>query len=121
MRNGNLQIGWIALLLLSLVAAVSVFAQIPTLHPRGGDSNSNEPVDGVYRVGRDIKPPRVTYQLGPEFSEQARQAGYEGTCILELVVDAEGIPQNIRVTRPRAWDSMTRPLRRSGSGDSHLR
>jgi len=70
------------------------------LHPRGGDSNPQEPVDGVYRVGHGVKAPRATFMPDPEFSEQARQAGYEGVCVLELVVDAEGMPQNIRVTHP---------------------
>jgi TonB family protein len=36
----------------------------------------------------------------PEFSEQARNAGYEGTCVLELVVDSEGLPRDIKVTHP---------------------
>jgi TonB family protein len=104
---GRIRIGWIALALLAFVVAVAgvvpAYAQVQTLHPRDGDSNSSnsqEPVDGVYRVGHGIKPPRVTYAPDPEFSEQARQAGYEGTCVLELVVDAEGMPQNIRVTHP---------------------
>ncbi len=56
--------------------------------------------DGVYRVGGNVKPPRLKYDPEPEFSEQARHVGYEGVCVLKLVVDAEGMPQNITVVRP---------------------
>ena len=98
MRRRGPRFGWIAVSLLSIVAPVC--AQLQPLHPRG-DSNPQEPLpDGVYRVGRGVKAPRPTYNPDPEFSEQARAAGYEGVCVLELVVDAEGMPQNIRVTHP---------------------
>jgi len=95
------QVAWIVLLLLSfVVVTVPICAQLQSWHSHG-DSNPQEPLpDGVYRVGRDVKAPRATYSPSPEFSEQARLAGYEGTCVLELVVDAEGMPQNIKVTRP---------------------
>ena len=96
------RIGWIVLLLLSFVVVVPivvpVWAKAQTLHPHRGDSSPQEPVDGVYRVGHGVSAPRATYMPEPEFSEQARQAGYEGVCVLELVVDAGGMPQKIRVT-----------------------
>ena len=97
------RIGWIVFLLLSFVVVVPmvvpVLAQAQTLHPRRGDSSPQEPVDGVYRAGRGVSATRATYMPEPEFSEQARRAGYEGTCVLELVVDAEGMPRDIKVTR----------------------
>jgi protein TonB len=52
---------------------------------------------GVYRPGAGVSPPRVIYQTDPEFSEEARKAKYQGTCVLGLVVDANGRPTNIRV------------------------
>jgi len=99
-QMGWIGMGWIPLALLALVAAAPTYAQVQTLHPRVADSNPQGPVDGVYRVGRDIKAPRAISMPEPGFSEQARAAGYGGVCVLELVVDAEGMPQNIRVTRP---------------------
>ncbi len=99
MRCRSPRIRWIALPLLSLLVVAPIYAQLQPLH-RGGDSNPQEPLpDGVYRVGRDIKAPRATYMPDPEFSEQARDVGYEGTCVLWLVVDAEGMPRKIKVTR----------------------
>jgi periplasmic protein TonB len=52
---------------------------------------------GIYRPGRGVSAPRVIYQTDPEFSEEARKAKYQGTCVLGLIVDANGRPTNIRV------------------------
>jgi len=52
---------------------------------------------GVFRIGRGVTAPRVIYQTDPEFSEEARKAKYQGTCVLGLIVDANGHPTNIRV------------------------
>jgi periplasmic protein TonB len=52
---------------------------------------------GYFRPGRGVSAPRVIYQTDPEFSEEARKAKYQGTCVLGLVVDANGRPTNIRV------------------------
>jgi protein TonB len=52
---------------------------------------------GAYRPGKGVTPPRVIYQTDPEFSEEARKAKYQGTCVLGLVVDANGHPTQIRV------------------------
>jgi periplasmic protein TonB len=52
---------------------------------------------GYFRPGRGVSAPRVIYQTDPEFSEEARKAKYQGTCVLGLVVDASGRPTNIHV------------------------
>ena len=52
---------------------------------------------GAYRPGKGVTPPRVIYQTDPEFSEEARKAKYQGTCVLGLVVDANGRPTQIHV------------------------
>jgi len=51
----------------------------------------------VFRMGGGVTPPRVIYQIDPEFSEEARKAKYQGNCVLGLIVDANGRPTNIRV------------------------
>ena len=52
---------------------------------------------GVFRPGRGVMAPRVIYQTDPEFSEEARKAKYQGTCVLGLIVDVNGRPTAIRV------------------------
>jgi TonB family protein len=54
---------------------------------------------GLMNVGGGVSAPAVIHSVEPEFSEQARAASLQGTVALQLIVDAEGNPQNIRVTR----------------------
>ena len=54
---------------------------------------------GVRRVGDGVSPPRAIFQPEAEFSDEARRAKYEGTVVVTLIVDANGNPQNVHVTR----------------------
>ena len=54
---------------------------------------------GLMNVGGGVSAPAVIHSVEPEFSEQARASSLQGTVVLQLIVDAEGNPQNIRVTR----------------------
>jgi len=54
---------------------------------------------GVYQVGNGVSPPRAIFQPEAEFSDEARRAKYEGTVVVTLIVDANGNPQNVHVTR----------------------
>ena len=96
MRNTALAIGWIAILLCFGLATIT--AQTPS--SQSTDSSTKESADKVYRVGVDgVTPPHATYMPDPEFSEEARRARYDGTCVLWLVVDAKGMPRDIMVHR----------------------
>ena len=55
---------------------------------------------GLARVGGGVSAPVVLHSVDPEFSDEARRAKYQGVCIVELIVDAQGNPQNPHVTRP---------------------
>jgi TonB family protein len=54
---------------------------------------------GVFRVGGGVSAPKVLYAPDPDYSEEARKAKYQGTVILWLVVDQNGRPQQVRVSR----------------------
>lgn len=54
---------------------------------------------GVYKVGGGISAPQPLATPDPEYTEDARNAKTEGTCVLWLIVDEQGNPQNIRVVR----------------------
>jgi len=95
MRSTTFAIGWIAILLFSGLAPICAQAQ-PS---QGADSSTKETGNPVYRVGGGVSPPRVIYGPDPEYSEKARSAGYQSVCVLWLVVDAKGLPRNIRVAR----------------------
>lgn len=55
---------------------------------------------GVYRVGGGISAPVALNQVEAEFSDEARRAKYQGVCLIQMIVDAQGNPQNPRVIRP---------------------
>jgi periplasmic protein TonB len=54
---------------------------------------------GVYRVGGGVTAPRVLYDPEPEFSDEARQAKYQGTVVLEVIVGTDGRTHDIRVVQ----------------------
>jgi TonB family protein len=54
---------------------------------------------GVFRVGGGVSAPRAVYTPDPEYSEEARKAKYQGTCVLWLVVGPDGRPHEIKVAR----------------------
>lgn len=54
---------------------------------------------GLERVGGRISAPVALSTPEAEFSDEARKAKYQGVCIVEIIVDAHGNPQNPRVVR----------------------
>jgi periplasmic protein TonB len=54
---------------------------------------------GLFRVGGGVSAPRPIYDPDPEYSEEARQAKYQGTVLLWVIVGPDGRPHDIRVQR----------------------
>ncbi|WP_109485590.1 energy transducer TonB [Occallatibacter savannae] len=54
---------------------------------------------GLMSVGGGVSAPSVLHSVQPEFTEEARQAQFQGTCSIQLIVDAQGNPQNVHVTK----------------------
>ncbi len=54
---------------------------------------------GVFKVGGGISAPEPVSTPDPEYTEQARLAKTQGTCVLWLIVDDQGHPRDIRVVR----------------------
>jgi TonB family protein len=53
----------------------------------------------VYKIGGDVTAPAVIHSVEARFSEKARRAKYQGVCLISLVVDAQGNPQDVHVAR----------------------
>jgi protein TonB len=64
------------------------------------DASKEGASDKVYKMGRGVSVPRAIYQPDPEYSKKARKKKLQGTCLLSIVVGADGKPHDIRVTRP---------------------
>jgi len=54
---------------------------------------------GVFKVGGGISAPQAISTPDPEYTEEARNAKTQGTCILWMIVDDQGHPRDIRVVR----------------------
>jgi protein TonB len=54
---------------------------------------------GLMSVGGGVSAPVVIHSVDPEFTENARNANYQGTVSIQLIVDAQGNPQNAHVVR----------------------
>ena len=54
---------------------------------------------GVYRIGGGVSQPSLLFKIEPEYSEEARKAKYQGTVTLQVIVDENGKPRDVRVTR----------------------
>jgi TonB family protein len=54
---------------------------------------------GLYHVGGGVSQPVPLNSVEAEFSDEARRAKYQGVCVISLIVDAQGNPQNPRVVR----------------------
>jgi periplasmic protein TonB len=66
----------------------------PGIRPGGGGIGG-----GVFRVGGGVSEPRPIFAPGPEYSEEARKAKYQGTCALWVVVGPDGQTRDITVAR----------------------
>jgi len=54
---------------------------------------------GIYRVGGGVSAPKKIFDPEPEYSEEARKAKFQGTCVLYVVVGPDGKKRDIRVQR----------------------
>jgi len=54
---------------------------------------------GAYKIGGGVSAPVPVFRPEPEYSEEARKAKWQGAVLLQLVVDENGVPQDIKVVR----------------------
>jgi len=64
-----------------------------------GTGSSGGMSGGAYRVGGGVSAPRAIYDPDPEYSDEARQAKFQGTVVLWAVVGVDGRARGIRVAR----------------------
>jgi len=55
---------------------------------------------GVYRIGGGVTAPQLVQEVEPEYSEEARKAKYQGTVVLYVVIDEDGLPRDLKVLKP---------------------
>lgn len=52
--------------------------------------SAHKPTAKVVRVGPNLKAPRQTYSVDPEYPTLARQAQIRGTVVVEAIIDRQG-------------------------------
>jgi TonB family protein len=72
----------------------SVGNPLPNLAGRGATGT-----DGVYRAGNGVSQPSLVSKVEPDYSETARKMRAEGVVVLQMVVQQDGTPRNLRVMR----------------------
>ncbi len=53
----------------------------------------------VRKVGGGVTAPKVIQTSEPEYSKEAKKAKFKGIVLVNLIVDANGLPQNVHVVR----------------------
>jgi len=68
--------------------------------PELADATGPNALGRVFYAGKGVTMPKALHNPTPEFSDEARQAKYQGTVTLFLVVDQTGGVRNIRIGSP---------------------
>jgi periplasmic protein TonB len=68
--------------------------------PGFGPGSGGNMGGGAYRIGGGVSPPTLVFKVEPEYSEEARKAKFQGTVVLNVVVDEHGNPRDLKVIRP---------------------
>ena len=84
--------------------AVSGSRNAPQSGQSSNTTQATPDADGVYHVGHGVRPPRIVSSVDPQYTDLARKKKISGICVVELVVDTEGKPQNVRVVRSIGTD-----------------
>jgi TonB family protein len=51
-----------------------------------------------------VTPPHATYAPNPEYPKKESKARNQGSVVVDLIVDADGLPRDINVSRPLSHD-----------------
>ena len=52
---------------------------------------------GAFKIGGGVSAPVPIFKPEPEYSEEARKLKWQGSVLLSIIVDENGVPQNIKV------------------------
>lgn len=69
-------------------------------HGAGAGPGSNGGYGGgIMNVGGGVSAPEVIHSVQPQFTPEARRSDYQGVVGIQLIVDSQGYPQDVRVVR----------------------
>ncbi len=97
-----------ASLLFACVIAVSGRAQETGTTPPSAASPADPKPDAApgkdktYRIGGDVTPPVVLHKDEVLFTKEERRQKFTGTAVVSITVDAQGMPQDVRLVKSAA-------------------
>src|SRR2546422_2687560 len=68
-----------------------------TQPPDNADAAKTAPT-GAFRVGGGVSAPKEIHAPDPEYSDEARKAKLQGTCVLLVIIGPDGLAHDIKVT-----------------------
>jgi TonB family protein len=80
----------------ALALALAAFV---VLLPLGAARNGGDEIEKVYRIGGGVTAPSVIHKVEPQMTPEAREAKVEGSVLLSIEVDSQGIPRKIKAIR----------------------
>jgi TonB family protein len=80
---------------------VDDFLGAQRLHPEVADTPQapDAPQAGAYRIGNGVSAPVPVYQPQPGYTEEAKNAKWQGAVMLSVVIDETGKPVHLKVTK----------------------
>lgn len=96
-----LSISGVFLLSFSCVAAYALSINVDK--QGSGDSQTPTTVsfEHIYQIGPGVSPPKLLHAVDPEYPPTERKKGKKsgGICLVTMIVDTDGIPQNVHMAR----------------------
>ncbi len=65
----------------------------------GAGSGVGGSASGIFELGKGVTPPELASSVEPEYSEEARKARFNGMVELSIVVNTDGVPEQIHVVK----------------------
>jgi TonB family protein len=79
---------------------VGLFGGIGSGHGTGqGPGSTSGFGGGIMSVGGGVSAPEVIHSVQPQFTAEARSQNLQGVVAVQLIVDSQGYPQDVRVVR----------------------
>lgn len=87
----------------SRLAAFAVMAvAMPVIGQAGAQTKPDDPLPSpVFSAGNlGATTPIIAHSVPAKYTEAARRAKFQGYCIVQLIVDADGMPRDVHVLKP---------------------
>jgi TonB family protein len=102
MSKRRIIISLACVVVLTLLVGLAIIRKFPlkTVAPPLATSNPIQVAPEVFAVGNGVTAPVPIYKPEPGYTKEARAAKLEGTVVLWIVVAADGMVSDVKVTKP---------------------